>query len=260
MARNVPVVWSTNRNIAWKQHIPGKGWSSPVLANGRLYLTSGVEKISRPGQSLRVSCRDAATGEKLWRTEVFSTEGIYQAHRKNTSASPTPIISGDRIYAHFGELGTACLDLAGKVLWTNRSFYYPSKHGNGSSPVLVGDALVFNADGKTNPCVVALHKDTGNLLWRFERPTTARRKYSFSTPLVIEVNGSLRIISPGSGMINSLNPVTGEEIWRARYHEGFSVVPRPVFGHGLVYAFTGDDSPPTMLAIRAGGRGDVTDT
>lgn len=260
VATNVPVEWSTNKNIAWRQPLRGKGWSSPVLANGRLYLTSGVEKISRPGQSLRVSCRNATTGEKLWLTEVFSNEGSHYSHRKNSLASPTPIVSGDRIYAHFGELGTACLDLAGNVLWTNRSFHYASRHGNGGSPVLVEDALIFNADGKTNPCVVALNKSTGSLLWKYSRPTTARKKYSFSTPLVIQVNGVLQLISPGSGMVNSLNPRTGEEIWRVRYHEGFSVVPRPVFGHGLVYAFTGDDSPPTMLAIRAGGQGDVTDT
>lgn len=259
-ARHVPVDWSTNRNVAWKQALRGRGWSSPVLANGRIFLTSSVDKISRPGQSLRVSCRSAATGERLWMTEVFSNEAPYLGHRKNTAASPTPVVAGERIYAHFGELGTACLDLAGNVLWTNRSFSYPSRHGNGGSPVLVEDALIFNADGKTNPCVVALSKHTGGLLWKFNRPTTARKKYSFSTPLVIEVKGKRQVVSPGSGMVNSLDPLTGEEVWRVRYDEGFSVVPRPVFGHGFIYAFSGDDSPPMLLAIRAGGAGDITDT
>ncbi len=259
-ATNLPIHWNSTNNVAWKVPLHGKGWSSPVLANGRLYLTTSVAKIAHPGQSLHARCLDASTGAKLWSREVFAPEIFTSGHRKNSQASPTPIVAGDRLYVHFGPLGTACLDLAGGVLWTNRSFSFDTKHGAGGSPSLVGDALIFNCDGKTNPCVVALHKDNGQLLWKFDRPTTARRKYSFSTPLAITVNGKPRVITPGSGMVNALNPETGEEIWRVRYDEGWSVVPCPVFGHGLVFTCSGDDNPPTLLAIRTGGQGDVTDT
>ena len=257
-ARNLPVEWSTNKNIAWKQPIPGKGWSSPVLVDGRLYLTTAVRKTDADGQSLRTLCLDAASGKTLWDTEVFA-QPITKAHGKNSQASPTPIVEGQRLYVHFGHQGTACLDLAGKVVWRNTELPYPPVHGNGGSPALVDNALVFSCDGGANPFVVALNKADGKVLWKVNRQTTASKKFSFSTPLVITVSSQKQIISPGSGVVSAFDPKNGNELWRVRYGEGYSVIPRPVFGHGLLFIGTGYDRP-TVLAIRADGKGDVTDT
>lgn len=259
-ATNLPLTWCTNKNVAWKTPINGRGWSSPVLLDGRLFLTTAVNKVGSESQALRAKCLDAATGKTLWTTDVFTRFGMSSAHRKNSLASPTPVVEDGRLYVHFGHLGTACLDFNGNVLWRNTSFDYPSKHGNGSSPVLVDNALIFNCDGRADPFVVALDKTTGQVLWKTPRATTARRKYSFSTPLAYVSNGQKRIISPGSGVAMVLNPATGDELWRVRYDEGFSVVPRPVFGHGLHFLCSGDDSPPSILAVRAGGQGDVTES
>jgi outer membrane protein assembly factor BamB len=102
-----------------------------------------------------------------------------------------------------------------------------------------------------------MDKDTGKVLWKSNRETSAKKKFSFSTPLVVAVNGTMQVISPGSGVVCSLDPKTGREIWRVRYGEGYSVIPRPVYGHGLLFIGTGFDSP-TVLAIRPDGHGDVT--
>lgn len=254
-AHNLPVEWSGTRNVAWRQAIPGLGWSSPVLHDGRLYLTSAQGSNSL---SLRALCLLADNGKIRWNVEVFSP-AAGRMHKKNSQASPTPLIDGNRLYVHFGPYGTACLDLKGNVLWRNTTLAYPPVHGTGGSPALAGNALVFSCDGGSDPFVVALDKTSGQVLWKVRRDTQARSTFSFSTPLLITVRGQQQLISPGSGMVCAYDPASGREIWRVRYGNGYSVVPRPVFGHGLVFIGTGFDQP-SVLAIRPDGQGDVTDT
>jgi outer membrane protein assembly factor BamB len=257
---HVPLEWNSARNIAWKRSIPGKGWSSPVAKGGRLYLTSATQSGDSK-TSLRVLCLDEISGKTLWNVEVFGEESGQAAriHAKNSHASSTPVVTDDRLYVHFGHRGTACLDLGGKILWRNTSLVYPPVHGNGGSPVLVGDALIFSCDGASDPFVVALDRNTGKEIWKTRRVTDAKKKFSFSTPLVIDVKGGKQIISPGSGAVCAYDPKTGQELWRVRYGEGYSVVPRPVFGHGLIFLSSGFDKP-VVMAIRPDGQGDVTDT
>jgi outer membrane protein assembly factor BamB len=212
-------------------------------------------------QSLQALCLDAKTGKRVWETEAFRQEGATAAriHRKNSHASPTPVTDGERLYVHFGHQGTACLDLAGKVLWRNRGLNYKPVHGNGGTPILVDDALIFSCDGSDQQFVVALDKRTGKVRWQTDRKTDSIKKFAFSTPLLIIVKGQPQVVSPGAGMVAAYDPATGKEIWRIRYGQGYSVIPRPVFGHGLVFLSSGFDSP-SLLAIRPDGQGDVTAT
>jgi outer membrane protein assembly factor BamB len=263
-ARHLPIEWSSGdsgaaRNIAWKTPLPGEGWSSPVLVGGRLYVTAAVPNASGAQLSLRALCLDAATGRALWNTEVFPLVPSGRKHEKNSHASPTPVVEGGRLFVHFGHQGTACLDLAGRVLWRNQSLKYSPVHGSGGSPIVVDDKLIFSCDGASEPFVVALHKLTGQIAWKAPRRTQAQRKFSFSTPLAITVGGQRQVISPGSGAVCAYDPRDGRELWRARYGEGYSVVPRPVFGHGLVFVSSGFDRPE-VLAIRPDGKGDETGT
>ncbi len=259
-AIGLPTEWSATKNVAWKVPVPGAGWSSPAISGGQIFLTTGVPNASG-GVSLRALALDVASGRALWETEVFSaTEAsVKPVHTKNSPASPTAIVEGDRIYLHFGHHGTACLDRAGKILWRNHSLRYDPLHGNGGSPALAGDRLVFNSDGTKDPCVVALEKATGEVAWKVPRGITVKSYFSFCTPLVISVNGRIQIITPGSGAVWALDPKDGREIWRVRYGEGYSVVPRPVFAHGLLFIATGFNRAD-LLAIRPDGEGDVTDT
>src|SRR5579885_2316726 len=142
----LPVEWSPTKNVAWKVPLPGSGWSSPIVFQGRVYCTAAVPVNGRPGDlSLRALCLDAASGKTLWDREVFRQDAsrATRIHSKNSHASPTPLTDGERLYVHFGHQGTACLDLEGKVLWTNRTLTYSPVHGNGGSPILVDDLLVF---------------------------------------------------------------------------------------------------------------------
>ncbi|MEO2023131.1 MAG: PQQ-binding-like beta-propeller repeat protein [Pirellulaceae bacterium] len=259
---NLPIQWSATSNVQWKQPIPGKGWSSPILHGDRVYLTAAVATSVEPKSdlSLRTIALSQRTGQVAWSTEVFLAEGASspKIHGKNSPASPTPIIEEGRLYVHFGHQGTACLDLSGKILWKNDQLKYKPVHGNGGSPVLYKGKLIFSIDGAQQSGVVALDASNGKLSWRMDRESSASRKFSFTTPAVITVNGQDQLISPGSNVVHALNPADGSIIWHVIY-DGYSVIPRPVFGNGLVYVCTGYNTP-SCLAIRPTGKGDVTDT
>jgi outer membrane protein assembly factor BamB len=259
-ATHVPVDWSAMEHVVWKQAIPGKGWSSPVLSRGRLYLTT-ADEVSADVTSLRALCVDAADGHVVWNVEVFQPDAtaVKEHHSKNSVASPSPIVTPDRLYVHFGHLGTAALDLNGNILWRQSELTYKPRHGNGGSPVLVGDVLVFSCDAAEDPFVVALDVGNGKVRWKTPRNTTATKTFSFCTPAVIELDGATQVISPGSGFVGAYNPQDGKEIWRVGYGEGYSVVPRPVFANGLLFVATGFERPTLMAIDPKGATGDVTE-
>ena len=259
-ATNVPIHWSATSNVVWKSAVPGEGWSSPVLVKGRIYLTTATFEAGQP--SLRALCVNAGDGRILWEVEVLrpGSDAAQKHHKKNGIASPTPIVRGERLYVHFGHLGTAALDLSGKVLWRQTALKYPPTHGNGGSPALVGDRLVFSCDAEKDPFVAALDAATGAVLWKTPRHTSAAKTFSFSTPLAIQVDGATQVISPGSGFVGGYDPKDGRELWRARYGEGYSVITRPVFAHGLIFVSSSYDRPVLYAVKPAGARGDVTDS
>lgn len=267
--RGLPSEWGAEidgqpQNVAWKLEIPGKGWSSPSLSRGRIYLTSAVPREGAEPDSgdlsLRAMCIDAKTGKFLWDKEIFVQDGksAPKIHNKNSHASPTPLVDNPRIFVHFGHQGTACLDLEGNIRWSTRELSYAPVHGNGCTPILVEGGLIFSCDGAKDPFVACLEAETGKLKWKFNRSGDPPKKFAFCTPTAISVNGKQQVISVGAGIVNALDPLTGEEIWHVK-HGGYSVIPKPLFGHGLVFISTSYDSP-SVMAIRPDGRGDVTDS
>src|SRR5438093_3828787 len=262
-ATGVPVRWSATENVAWKVAVPGRGWSSPVLAGGRVFLTTAVQNTcGKSGLSLRARCLDSADGKTAWDVEVFRPDPAKARamHQKNSPASSTPLVSGDTLIVHFVHRVTAARVLSGSVRWRQTSINYPPVHGNGGSPALAGDLLVFTCDGASDPFMAALDAGSGAPRWKTPRHSPARSQFSFSTPLVIDVDGKKHIVSPTSGFVGGYDPPDGREIWRVRYGEGYSVVPRPVFAHGLLYVSSGFDTP-ILYAIRpSGAAGDATDT
>jgi len=250
-----PQKWSDTENIKWKTEIDGLGWSSPVLADGKIWMTTATDG----NKSLRAVCVDAASGKVLHNVEVFKVDNAGPAHKKNSYASPTPILDKDRVYVHFGSNGTAALSPDGKILWKQVLKYNPV-HGAGGSPALVGETLIFSCDGAADPFVVGLDRKTGAVKWKTPRDNAGEpKKFAFCTPLAIEVGKATQVVIPGSGIVNSLDPATGRVIWSAKYPGGYSVVPRPVYGHGMVFFSSGFDKP-VLLAVKVDGKGDVTDT
>jgi outer membrane protein assembly factor BamB len=265
IASGLPINWTATDHVTWQVPVAGKGWSSPIVVGNRLFLTTAVAKTGGgpDDQSLRALCLDLKTGKTVWDQEVFagnhvSTEGLL--HSKNSHASPTPISDGKRLYVHFGTEGTAALELdTGRIAWKMQDLAYVPRHGSGGSPALVDGLLVVTCDGQDVDYVAAIDTRNGKIAWKTDRTLELPRKFSFSTPLVIEVEGRKQIVCPGTGLVAAYEPKTGKEIWRVLYGDGYSVIPRPVFGHGLVFVCSGW-GVPTLFAIRPTGTGDVTDT
>jgi outer membrane protein assembly factor BamB len=247
-----PLEWSESQHVRWKVPVAGRGWSSPVVAGGSVWLTTAV-KTGRE-TSLRLMAFDLESGRGGLDVEVFRMRGDDPLNPKNSHASPTPIVSGDRVYVHFGAEGTAAVSTAGDVIWKTK-LRYQSQHGNGGSPELAGDLLIVNCDGFDEAFVAALDVRTGKTRWRAPRPEPHSQAYS--TPLAIDVAGRTQIVSVGAFNTVAYDPQNGREIWRVHYDDGFSNVPRPVFGQGLVFVATGFNQP-SLLAVRPDGRGDVT--
>jgi outer membrane protein assembly factor BamB len=252
--QGLPLEWSENRNIAWKTSVAGKGWSSPVVAGDRIFLTSAISDPK--GTSLRLLAFEIATGREVASTEIFRLSRGDPPNLKNSHASPTPVVDGDRVYVHFGAYGTAALTTSGELVWRVR-LPYRSQHGNGGSPIVYGDLLIVSCDGSDTAFVVALDKQTGRVRWKTPRRLPADQAYS--TPLVIRVGDKDQVVSVGAYRATAYEPLSGDEIWRVGYRDGFSNVPRPVYGHGLVYITTGFQQP-SLLAVKADGAEDVTRT
>lgn len=247
----LPLEWSETRNIVWKVPVPGTGWSSPVVSDGRIWLTAAVE------DSLRALAFDVESGRLLVNAEVFRNPRPDAIHPKNGRASPTPVVDANRVYVHFGAEGTAALSLTGEVLWTTR-LAYDSQHGNGGSPVLYRDLLIVACDGNGGEAyVVALETATGHVRWKTDRRLPADQAYA--TPLIVRAGARDLVVAPGAHRAAAYDPLTGEEVWRVGYPNGFSNVPRPVYGDGVVFIATGFNTP-SIMAVRADGHGDVTRT
>ena len=251
--RGLPADWSETRNIVWKSKVPGLGWSSPVVGGNLVWMTSATGDRD---VSLRALAFDVESGREAVNVEVFHLRRPRDINPKNSYASPTPVIDGDRVFVHFGADGTAALSPTGDIVW-KATLPYASQHGAGGSPIVHDDLLIFSGDGHDAAFLIALDKRTGKVRWKTNRRQPFDQAYT--TPLVIRVGDRDQIVSVGAFRAGAYDPATGREIWRVQYSDGFSNVPRPVFGHGMVYIATGFQQP-SLIAVRVDGTGDVTKT
>ncbi|QDU30297.1 Serine/threonine-protein kinase AfsK [Anatilimnocola aggregata] len=283
-AKNLPESWGGFIAPAWQTNIPGNGWSSPIIVGDRIWLTSAEQTALTAKQreaklatnpiltqdfqthsavTLFASELDLSTGKILRAIELFTANDPAPIHAQNSYASPTPACDGERLYCHFGSLGTVCLNIqSGQVLWKTQ-LSVDDITGPGGSPILYQNTLLLACDGTDQQFVIALDKLTGKPVWKTSRPPIAaadnKHKRGFSTPLVITFNGQEQLISVGAQWVCSYNPTTGKEIWRSSFGAGHAVVPRPVYQDGLVYICTGF-MKPELWAIKVDGTGDVTNS
>jgi outer membrane protein assembly factor BamB len=286
VATGLATTWGGFDDFTWQAEIPGRGWSSPVVVGDRIWLTS-AESTALPtadrekklaaglyrdfaqqfqahsSVTLYATEVNADTGEVLRTVELFEAKDPPPIHATNTYASPTPIADGGRLYCHFGSLGTCCLDTAsGQVVWQVKHAV-DEITGPASSPALWQDKLIVPCDGATEQYVLALDKLTGQVAWKTPRPkidaADPKHRRGFSTPLVIEHAGRVQVVVPGARWVVSYSPADGKELWRVNMGDYHAPVARPVFHDGLVYVCTGF-TKAQLLAIRADGTGDVTET
>ena len=272
---NLPTRWSENRNVKWRTLIPGKGWSSPVIEGNQIWFTTAFETPATEAEAkerlkkntggvpvyvlskvqLHAVCIDKETGKLLHNLEVVVKDDPQWVHKLNSYASPTPIIENGRLYCHFGSNGSACVDTrAGKVLWRNQEVEVQHENGPGSTPVLWKDLLIFHMDGSDQQFVVALDKATGKERWRTSRSGTMHEnpqlKKSYGTPIIRHIKDRPVLLSPGSNWLYAYDPADGKELWKVEYGGlGFSLVPRPVTGHGMIFMSTGF-MRAKLLAVR----------
>lgn len=252
---NAPVRWSREANetsLRWRTELPGSGWSSPVVDQGIVFVSAAIESGEGQPRDLVVHKVDAETGRLLATFKVFkqADDRKFPIHGKNSHASATMVLDGQRLFAHFGYQGTALLTTDGEIVWENRDLVFPPVHGNGGSPIMVGDQLVFTCDGADEPYVASLESSSGKLRWKTTRPVDADRKFSFATPSAFEFEGQAQIIAPGSDCIMALDPADGRMLWSFE-SSGFSVVPKPMKVGELIIYCTGF-MRPSLIAIRPG--------
>lgn len=275
--------------LVWQTDLKGKGWSSPVVADGIVWVTTAIEVAPSPeevdsrlaaagippgqrdSRSIAASIRLRLIGLNLKDGMILHDILLRQydrpdsIHALNSYASPTPVIDGDRIYCGFGTYGTFCVDrIAGQIVWQNE-IDVTHEVGPGSSPIIFGDQLILIYDGMLRQRVVSLQKSDGAEIWQTERPridapADGVMKKAFCTPVWIKTpNGREQLICLASQWMVSLDPKNGKELWRCYHGKGFSIVPRPVYQDGIIYFATGYGKPE-FWAVDATGRGDVTQT
>ncbi|MBI3878700.1 MAG: PQQ-binding-like beta-propeller repeat protein [Verrucomicrobia bacterium] len=253
-----PLTWGETSHVRWKTALPGRGHSSPIVWNGRVWLTTATDS----GRSLRAMAVDFDSGKIVRDLELFhraDAEPLVVV--PNGYASPTPAAAAGVIVTSFGPNGVAGLDPeSGRVLWRQTGLtYHHDGNGAGSSPIIHGALAILNCDGADTHHVAALRLASGKVAWKIPRSSTAAvgaEGKSFSTPLVIRAAGRELLVSPGAHRVSAYEPATGREVWFCDL-PGVTIVPRPVFAGGLVFVCTGFPKAE-LWAIRPDGTGDVT--
>ena len=262
-ATGLPLHWSEHEHVRWRTALPGEGWSSPVVSSDAVWMTTALDG----GHSLHVLKVDLATGRILIDREVFANEVVPPKHDRNSHASPTPVLGDDRVYVHFGAMGTACLAAGdGHTIWENRQLKVNFEVGAGGSPILYHDRLLITCDGTDDQFEVALDASTGKQLWRVERSAVERlRKVSpssrkcFGTPLILHLDGRDESLSAAAERLYAYDPLSGTELWHVDY-TGYSNAALPVADGKMLILPTGYDHSQIWGITLGGLSGDATAT
>jgi outer membrane protein assembly factor BamB len=264
-----PLHWSDTENVKWKTEIPDRGWSTPVVMDGQVWLTTATAD----GHDFFALCVDADSGKIRFNEKIFHSDTPEPlGNNVNSYATPSPVIERGRVYVHFGSYGTACLDtVSDKIIWKRDDL--PCRHyrGPSSSPILFENLLILTFDGANFQYSAALDKNTGRTVWKTDRSVAWKdendagqmakdgdRRKAHSTPLIVTANGKLQMLSAGAKAAYAYDPRTGKELWRVQYYD-WSAAPRPLFDNGLAYFVTGL-TKTELLAVKTDGEGDVTDS
>jgi len=275
----VPLDWSTTNGVLWRTPLPGRGHSSPVILDGRIYLTADIEGEAIPGvkavkhilnnedfkhpdafgadlrHELRILCLDAKTGKLLWNQVAHAGPAFDDRHRKGSYAAPTVAAETDRVFAYFGSEGLYCFDTKGTLIWSNSVGGLATLGmGAGASPVLGTKTVIAQCDQDNGESsfIAGFDKKTGKQLWKVARQVSV----SWATPIVVTAGGREQVIASGAERIVAYDTATGEEIWS---HEGLenNAVPSPVADDKMAYLVSGYPKK-RVLAIALGAKGDLT--
>ena len=268
----LPSSWSESENVKWKTEMPLLGLSSPIVSDNQIWLTTATVE----GNDLYALCVDATTGEIIANEKLFHSDdpqSMGNGAKDNSYATPSTVIEPGRVYVHYGNVGTACLDTATReVLWKRDDLKCWHYRGASSSPVLFENLLILTFDGADLQYLVALDKQTGKTVWKTDRSAAWNDEHidkqmvkdgdwrkAHSTPLIVSIDGKPVMCSTGAKAAYGYDPRTGKELWRVE-HEAYSASPRPVCHDGSFIIVTGFSKGAEMMSVKSGGEGVVTDT
>ena len=254
----LPVTWSETENVAWKTKMPGYGASSPIALNGKLYVTC-YSGYAIPGQTgtmddltFHLLCIDSKDGNILWDKPVKPVLPESKSVRDHGYTAQTPVTDGENIYVFFGKSGVFKFDLEGNQIWQASAGTGIHGWGSGTSPVLFDNLVIVNASVESKS-LVAFDKETGKEVWRAEGMDS-----SWNTPHLVKTpEGKTELAVTVKKWVLGFDPKTGEELWRCEAIKDY-ICPSIVSQNGILYAMGARSSK--TVAIKSGGRGDVTET
>ncbi len=271
---NPPTEWSETKNIKWKTAIPGKGHSTPIVWGDQLFITAAVMKEQSTGATepaktgmsanktdqvhkFEVICINRKNGKIIWEKVVDEEVPQEATHQLGSWASNSAVTDGKNLYAFFGSRGLYCLDFNGNVKWERKfgQMTIAGNFGEGASPAVYKDKIFIQWDQQGKSFIVALDKNTGKDVWKADR----EERTSWSTPIVLEVNGKAQVITSATNFIRSYDSETGDLVWQCNGMTQ-NVIPCPVASNGLVYLMSGFRGNALRAIDLSKAKGDITGT
>jgi outer membrane protein assembly factor BamB len=265
---SLPAEWSETTNVIWKVLTEHNGWSTPVISDNQIWITSATED----GKDMFVYCYNAENGELLHSEKIFHNETPEPlGNDVNTYASCSSYIEEGRVYVHYGSYGTACINTETfETLWIRRDLHCNHYRGPASSLVMYKDNLILTMDGSDVQYQAALNKHDGSTVWITGRTSIytdldengiPKRegdfRKAFCTPLIVEVDGEPHMYVSATNASYCYNPLTGDEIWKMD-HPGYSPSSMALYGFDMAFVLTGRRDPD-LVAYKKDARGHITD-
>jgi outer membrane protein assembly factor BamB len=256
--KGLPLTWSQTENVKWKVKLDGPGNSSPIVVGQKVFITHAPADSKLRG----IQCYDRNTGELLWKHQVTYAEPEL-THNTNPYCAASPVSDGERVVAFYGSAGVYGYDLAGKVLWQKDLGKIEHIWGFGSSPIIYQNLVIHNFGPGLNAFVVALDKQTGSEVWRKTFPGQASEKVdeyrgSWTTPVVHREGDRDVLLLALPETLWAVDPKTGDEIWSCGGLSNKLVYGSPIIAGDIIVTMCGYGGP--AMAVRSGGKGDVTQT
>lgn len=256
-APQLPTLWDANANIRWQASIPGSGWSAPVVANGRVFVTTAVNNEQTGDKSIHrweVHCLDAESGESLWKQVAVQAIPRQGKHRDNTFASETPVTDGKYIVAYFGMMGVFCYDVEGELLWQKDLGSFPMKNdwGTSSSPTMHGGKVFLQIDNEQASFIVALDLKTGSEVWRQDRT----EKSNWGSAVIWKNPLRTELITSGA-IVRSYDPDSGKVLWQLDIGSGGGNS-TPSANESVLVVGRGGRGGNSIFAVRPGAAGDIS--
>jgi outer membrane protein assembly factor BamB len=257
--KDIPIQWGEQDGVLWKIPLPGLGNSSPVVWRERLF----VQSATPDGKERLLLCLGVTDGKMLWSRSVPGSQA--KMHVKNTLASSTPAVDGERVYAVFWDgnhLGMVAYDLEGNLVWSRDLGAFTSQHGAGTSPMVHDDKVFLANDQDGTASLLALEARTGKTVWQVPRRAF---RACYSTPFLLEQPGApAELIVASTAGLTSYNPQNGTEHWHCNWNFAgmpLRTVGSPIYSNGRILVTSGDGGGSRhMMAVKVGGKGDVSAT